>query len=92
MRSGRKKRRLRRCRRGGHRTRCREVWPRRRHRYKSASASVAVRQHGKKRGDRKNVTLTCGSHMLSQLVRPRQSATSAKPSSKTAEGVKLNRF
>uniref|UniRef100_A0A0D3FG02 Uncharacterized protein n=1 Tax=Oryza barthii TaxID=65489 RepID=A0A0D3FG02_9ORYZ len=41
MRSGRKKRRPRRCWRGGHRTRRREVWPRRRHRCQSAPVLVA---------------------------------------------------
>uniref|UniRef100_A0A0E0NHF3 Uncharacterized protein n=1 Tax=Oryza rufipogon TaxID=4529 RepID=A0A0E0NHF3_ORYRU len=53
MRSGRKKRHPRRCQRGGHRTPRREVWPRRRYRCQSASASVAVRQRGKKRGIKK---------------------------------------
>lgn len=37
-------------------------------------------------------TMTCGSRTMTQHVRSSQSATSAKPLTKTAEGVKLHPF
>lgn len=55
--------------------------------------SVGKKKKNKEREEtEKNVMLTCGSHMLSQLVEPGQDAISAKPLFETAEGVKLHRF
>lgn len=53
---------------------------------KSNGEDEGEREMGKKG---RSVRMTCGSHRMTQRDRPGQSAMSADPSSKTAEGVKL---